>query len=147
MGLGFAGASRFLKTGGGGGGDGAPAPSSPASPNASAPSGPPPTPPSSPTLPYSPRGPLAPASGSTTPLSPLPSGSNGLIQSPRGTLAVGQVADQISSTQAQSFADRSGTPFTQAFSNGSVVTHQPAVSRVPAASSFIAPLTPNSIPV
>jgi hypothetical protein len=147
MGLGFAGASRFLKTGGGAGGEGAPAPSSPAGPNASAPSGPPPTAPSSPALPYSPRGPLAPASGSTAPLSPLPSGSNGLIQSPRGTLAVGQVADQISSTQAQSFANQSGTPFTQAFSNGSVVTHQPAVSRMPAASTFVGPLTPNPLSV
>jgi len=67
---------------------------------------------------------IAPSSGSTAPLSPVPSGSNGLIQSPRGSLAVGQVADRISSTQAQSFANQSGTPFTQAFSNGSVVTHQ-----------------------
>ncbi len=81
------------------------------------------------------------------PLSPLPSGSNGLMQTPRGSLAVGQVADRISPQQAQSFANQTGTPFTQAFSNGSVVTHQPAVSRVPAASTFIAPLTPNPIPV
>ena len=80
------------------------------------------------------------------PLSPLPSGSNGLIQSPRGSLAVGRVADGISPQQAQSFANQSGTPFTQAFSNGSVVTHQPAVSRVPAATPFIAPLTPNPLP-
>jgi len=143
MGLGFAGASRFLNMGGGG----APAPSGPAAPNASAPPGPPPTAPSSPALPYSPLGPLAPSSGSTAPLSPLPSGSNGLIQSPRGTLAVGQVADRISTAQAQSFANQSGTPFTQAFSNGSVVTHQPAVSRMPAAPTFVAPLTPNPIAV
>src|SRR5450631_2440443 len=100
MGLGFAGASRLMPKGGGGGGGGAPAPSTS---TGSAPN-PPPSAPSSPALPYSPRGPLAPSSGSMAPLSPLPSGSNGLIQSPRGTLAVGQVADQISSTQAQSFA-------------------------------------------
>jgi hypothetical protein len=76
-------------------------------------------------------------------LSPLPGGSNGLIQSPRGTLAVGQVADRIAPAQAQSFADQSGTPFTQAFSNGSVVTHQPAVSRMPAASPLVGPLNLN----
>ena len=146
MGIGFAGAGRFLKTGGGGGGGGAPAPGSPpaSSPNGSAPASPPPAP-SSPALPYSPRGPLAPSSGSVAPLSPLPSGSNGLIQSPRGSLAIGQVADQISASQAQSFANQSGTPFTQAFSNGSVITHQPAVPRVPPASTFVAPLTPNPV--
>jgi hypothetical protein len=77
-------------------------------------------------LPYSPRGPLAPASGSTAPLSPLPSGSNGLMQTPRGSLAVGQVADRISSSQAQSFANQSGTSFTQAFSKRQVVTYQPS---------------------
>jgi hypothetical protein len=142
MGLGFAGASRFLQTGGGGGGS-APAPSAPTASTGSAPSSPPPSSPPSPALPYSPPGPLAPSSASMAPLSPLPSGSNGLIQSPRGSLAIGQVADQISASQAQSFANQSGTPFTQAFSNGSVVTHQPAVSRVPPASTFIAPLTPN----
>ena len=147
MGLGFAGASRFLKTGGGGSGEGAPAPGPSTASNGSAPSSPPPSSPSSPTLPYSPSGPLAPSSSSAAPMSPLPSGSNGLIQSPRGSLAVGQVADRISPAQAQSFANQSGTPFTQAFSNGSVVTHQPAVSRVPAASTFIAPLTPNPISV
>jgi hypothetical protein len=146
MGLGFAGASRFLKTGGGGG-EGAPTPSSPTGPNTSFPPGPPPTAPSSPALPYSPAGPLAPSSGSMAPLSPLPSGSQGLIQSPRGTLAVGQVADQISASQAQSLANQTGTPFTQAFSNGSVVTHQPAVPRVPPASTFIAPLTPDPLSV
>jgi hypothetical protein len=80
-------------------------------------------------------------------MSPLPSGSNGLMQTPRGSLAVGQVADRISPQQAQNFANQSGTPFTQAFSNGSVVTHQPAVSRVPPASTFVAPLTPNPISV
>jgi hypothetical protein len=142
MGLGFAGASRLMPKGGGG--EGAPAPSSSTGSNGSAPN-PPPSSPSSPALPYSPSGPLAPSS--MAPLSPLPSGSNGLIQSPRGSLAVGRVADGISPQQAQSFANQSGTPFTQAFSNGSVVTHQPAVSRVPAASPFIAPLTPNSIPL
>ena len=147
MGLGFAGASRLMPKGGGGGGEGAPAPSSsPASSNGSAPN-PPPSAPSSPALPYSPSGPLAPSSGSMGPMSPLPSGSNGLMQTPRGSLAVGQVADRISPQQAQSFANQSGTPFTQAFSNGSVVTHQPAVSRVPAASTFVAPLTPNPISV
>jgi hypothetical protein len=69
------------------------------------------------------------------------------MQTPRGTLAVGQIADRISSAQAQTFANQSGTPFTQAFSNGSVVSYQPAVSRMPAASTFIAPLTPNPISV
>jgi hypothetical protein len=145
MGMGFAGASRLLKTGGGGGGGGgAPAPNTSTGSNGSAPN-PPPSSPSSPIVPYSPRGPLAPSSGSMAPVPPLPSGSNGLMQTPRGTLAVGPVADRISPAQAQSFANESGTPFTQAFSNGSVVTHQPAVSRVPAASSFVAPLTPNPI--
>jgi hypothetical protein len=144
MGLGFAGASRFLKTGGSGGdGGGPPAPSTSTGSNGSAPN----PPPSSPALPYSPSGPIAPSSGSVASLSPIPSGTNGLMQTPRGSLAVGQVADRISPQQAQSFANQSGTPFTQAFSNGSVVTHQPAVSRVPAASTFIAPLTPNPISV
>jgi hypothetical protein len=148
MGLGFAGASRFLTKGGGGagGGEGAPAPGSSSASGGSGPVSPPPSAPPSPALPYSPTGPLAP-SGSTAPPLPLPSGSNGLIQSPRGSLAVGQVADGISPQQAQSLANQSGTPFTQAFSNGSVVTHQPAVSRVPAASTFVAPLTPNPISV
>lgn len=146
MGIGFVGASRFLKTGGGGG-DGAPAPGLSSSASGSGPSSPPPSAPPAPALPYSPMGPIAPSGSSLAPLSPLPSGSNGLIQSPRGSLAVGKVADQISPAQAQNLADQSGTPFTQAFSNGSVVTHQPAVSRVPAASTFIAPLTPNALPV
>ena len=144
MGLGFAGASRFLKTGGGG--EGAPAPGPSTGSNGSAPN-PPPSSPSSPALPYSPSGPLAPSSGPMAAMSPIPIGSNGLMQTPRGSLAVGQVADRISPQQAQSFANQSGTPFTQAFSNGSVVTHQPAVSRVPAASTFITPLTPNPISV
>jgi TrbL/VirB6 plasmid conjugal transfer protein len=150
MGIGFAGAGRFLKTGGGGAG----APTSGAPPTASAntatPPTPPPSSPPSPLSPYSPRGPLAPSSGSlaspsssVTPLSPLPSGLQGLVQSARGSLAIGSVADRISPSQAQSFANQSGTPFTQAFSNGSVMTHQPAVSRVPPASTFLAPLTPN----
>ena len=146
MGLGFVGASRFL-TSGGGGGEGAPAPGPSTASTNSGPSSPPPSAPPSPTLPYSPTGPIAPSSPAVAALSPIPSGANGLIQSPRGSLAVGRVADGISPQQAQSFADQSGTPFTQAFSNGSVVTHQPSVSRVPAASTFIAPLTPNSIPV
>jgi hypothetical protein len=146
MGIGFAGASRLLPKGGGG--EGAPAPaSSPSSGSGSAPSGPPPSFPSTPALPYSPRGPIAPSSGGMAPLSPLPSGTNGLMQTPRGSLAMGQVADRISPQQAQNFANQSGTPFTQAFSNGSVVTHQPAVSRVPSASAFVPSLTPNSIPV
>jgi hypothetical protein len=69
------------------------------------------------------------------------------MQTPRGSLAVGQVADRISSSQAQSFANQSGTPFTQAFSNGSVVTYQPSASRMPPAPTFIAPLTPNPIAI
>jgi len=144
-GVGLVGASRFLKTGGGGG-EGAPAPGSSTASNGSGPSSLPPSAPPSPALPYSPTGPIAPSSGSVASLSPIPSGSNGLIQSPRGSLAVGRVADGISAQRAQSFANLTGTPFTQAFSNGSVVTHQPAVSRVPAASTFIAPLTPNPLP-
>jgi hypothetical protein len=147
MGLGFAGVSRFLQTGGGEG-SGATAPSNPPdAPTASAPPNPPPTPPPTPALPYSPLGPLAPSSGSVAPIPPLPSGSSGLLQTPRGSLAVGKVADSISPAQAQNLADQSGTPFTQAFSNGSVVTHQPAVSRMPAPSTFIAPLTPNPLSV
>jgi hypothetical protein len=145
MGLGFAGASRLMPKGGGG--EGAPAPSTPTASSGSAPSSPPPSSPSGPALPYLPRGPLAPSSGPMPALSPIPSGSNGLMQTPRGSLAVGQVADRISPAQAQSFADQSGTPFTQAFSNGSVVTHQPAVSRMPGASTFVVPSTPNPIPV
>jgi hypothetical protein len=146
MGLGFAGAAKLMPKGGSGGGEGAPAPSSSSGSTGSVPM-PPPSAPSSPALSYTPRGPLAPSSGSVTPSSPFPSGSNGLMQTPRGSLAVGQVADRISPQQAQNFANQSGTPFTQAFSNGSVVTHQPAVSRVPAASTFVAPLTPNPISV
>ena len=144
-GLGLVGASRFLKTGGGSG-EGAPAPGPSTASNNSGPSSPPPSAPPAPSLPYSPTGPIAPSSGSVASLSPIPSGSNGLIQSPRGSLAVGRVADGISPQQAQSFADQTGTPFTQAFSNGSVVTHQPAVSRVPAPLTFIAPLTLNPLP-
>ena len=113
-GLGLVGASRFLKTGGGGG-EGAPAPGPSTASNNSGPSSPPPSAPPSPALPYSPTGPIAPSSGSVATLSPIPSGSNGLIQSPRGSLAVGRVADGISAQQAQSFANQTGTPFTQAF--------------------------------
>jgi hypothetical protein len=147
MGLGFAGAARLLPKGGGGGGGASPTGNSaPASSSgSSAPPSPPPSSPSSPALPWSPPGPVA-ASASSS-ISPLPFGSNGLMQSPRGTLAVGQVADRVSPAQAQSFANQSGTPFTQAFSNGSVVTTQPAVSRVPPAPSFIAPLTPTPLSV
>jgi len=147
MGLGFAGVSRFLQKGGGGGtpSSGGPAPSTD-TPGSS--SGPPPSAPPTPSLPWSPSGPLAPAPASpSTPLSPLPSGSNGLMQTPRGSLAVGKVADSISPAQAQSFANQSGTPFTQAFSSGQVVTYQPAVSRMPSAPTFIAPLTPNPLSV
>ena len=77
---------------------------------------------------------------------PTGGGSNGIMQTPRGTVAVGQVADRIAPAQAQAFANQSGTPFTQAFSNGSVATYQPAVSKVPPASTFIAPLTPDPMP-
>jgi hypothetical protein len=144
MGLGFAGASRLMPKGGGG--ESVPAPSSSTGSNGSAPN-PPPSSPSSPALPYSPSGPLAPSSGPMAAMSQIPNGSNGLMQTPRGSLAVGQVADRISPQQAQNFANQSGTPFTQAFSNGSVVTHQPAVSRMPAASTFVGPLTPNPLSV
>src|SRR5471032_695693 len=147
MGLGFAGVSRFLQKGVGGG---APSSGGPAASNDSpgSSSGPPPSAPPTPSLPWSPSGPLAPAPASpSTPLSPLPSGSNGLMQTPRGSLAVGKVVDSISPTQAQSFANQSGTPFTQAFSSGQVVTYQPAVSRMPSAPTFIAPLTPNPLSV
>lgn len=140
MGLGFAGAARFLPKGGGS----APANNStpPAgSSGSSTPPSPPPVSPSSPAMPGSLKGPMA-ASPGSSPTSPMPFGSKGFTQTPRGALAVGQAADQISPAQAQSFANQSGTPFTQAFSNGSVVTHQPTVSRVPAASTLIAPLTP-----
>jgi hypothetical protein len=143
MGLGFAGAARLLpKTSAAP--DAAPSAGASGSSGASAAPSPPPVSPSSPALPWSPRAPLG-ESSSSSPLAPLPSGSHGLMQTPRGSLAVGKVADSITPTQAQSFADKSGTPFTQAFSNGSVVTHQPAVSRVPPASTFIAPLNPNPI--
>lgn len=148
-GLGFAGVTGFLSKGGGAG---AGAPGSGSSTdvatgsNGSSPSGSPPSYPSNPALPAS-RGPIVPSSGGMAPMSPLPSGSHGLMQTPRGSLAVGQVADRISPQQAQNFANQSGTPFTQAFSNGSVVTHQPAVSRVPAASAFVPSSTPNPIPV
>ena len=146
MGLGFAGAARLLpKTSPAS--DAAPAPGGSGSSGlsgSSAPPSPPPVSPSSPALPWSPRGPLGESSGSS-PVSPLPSGSHGLMQTPRGSLAVGKVADSITPTQAQSLADKSGTPFTQAFSNGAVVTHQPAVSRVPPASTFAPSLTPNPI--
>ncbi len=144
MGLGFAGVSRLMPKGGE---DGAPAPNPSPAPANSVASNPPPSAPSNPALPYHPRGPLAPMSGSVSPVSPLPVGSHGLIQSPRGSLAVGQVADRISPQQAQSFANQSGKPFTQAFSDGSVVTHQPSVARVPAAPSFVVPLTPNPLPL
>jgi hypothetical protein len=143
MGIGFAGAGRFLKLAPSGAGGSSPASSSP-----SGPSGSPSSPPSAPLLPYSPRGSFGSAGLSVppaplTPLSPFPSGSLGLVQSPRGSLAIGSVADRISPAQAQSFANQSGTPFTQAFSNGSVVTHQPAVPRVPSAASFLPSFNPS----
>jgi hypothetical protein len=149
MGVGFVGAGRFLKLAPSG--SGGPAPSGGSSPAASSPSGPsgsPPSAPSSPLLPYSPRGswgssPVPAAPTPFAPLSSLPSGSLGLVQSPRGSLAIGSVADRISPAQAQSFANQSGTPFTQAFSNGSVVTHQPAVPRVPPAASSLVPFNPS----
>ena len=143
MGLAFAGASKFLQSGGG---EGTPAPSGSPSSSSSGTSGSPPpsAPPPSPPFLGGPSG-LSPVP--STPLAPLPTGSNGLMQTPRGSLAVGQVADRISSSQAQSFANQSGTPFTQAFSNGSVVTYQPSASRMPPAPTFIAPLTPNPIAV
>ena len=145
MGLAFAGASKFLQSGGG---EGTPTPSD--SPSSSSSSGgtsgspPPSAPPPSPPLLGGPSG-LSPVP--SAPLSPLPAGSNGLMQTPRGSLAVGQVADRISSSQAQSFANQSGTSFTQAFSNGSVVTYQPSASRMPPAPTFVAPLTPNPIAI
>ncbi|HEV3272816.1 MAG TPA: hypothetical protein VGZ93_11600 [Candidatus Methylacidiphilales bacterium] len=145
MGLAFAGASKFLSSG-------EKTPSSSSSqegPSSSGATGSPPPqspPPSQPLLggpsTLSPV-PLSPAPAPVAPPSPLPSGSNGLMQTPRGSLAVGKVADSISPAQAQSFADQSGTPFTQAFSSGQVVTYQPAISRMPSAPTFIAPLTPN----
>ena len=139
MGLGMVGAGRFLQAGG----QGAPAPGgrygNSSSGGSSAPSSPPPSLP--PALPSS-SGPLAPSPGPSMPMSPLPSGSSGLMQSPRGTLAVGRVADRISSEQAQSIADQSGTPFTQAFSSGQVVTHQPSVSKLPPPSTFVVPFNP-----
>jgi len=143
MGLAFAGASKLLPSGGSEGGS---TPASSATSAATSTSGPPssPPPPATPPVPLLGGGSgLFPAS--SPPLSPVPPGSNGLVQTPRGSLAVGQVADRISPAQAQSLANQSGTPFTQAFSNGSVVTHQPAVSRIPAASTFVAPLTPHPI--
>ena len=143
MGLAFAGASKFLQSGGG---EGTPAPSGSPSSSSSGTSGSPPpsAPPPSPPFLGGPSG-LSPVP--SAPLAPLPTGSNGLMQTPRGSLAVGQVADRISSSQAQSFANQSGTPFTQAFSNGSVVTYQPSASRMPPAPTFIAPLTPNPIAI
>ncbi len=138
MGLGFAGVSRLMPKGGGGS---APAPSStPTSSNGSASN--PPSSPSNPALPYSPRGPIVPSSGSMAPLSPLPSGSMGSSRRLAVRSAVGQVADKITPQQAQNFANQSGTPFTQAFSNGSVVTHQPAVSRVSGCFHFYCSLNP-----
>jgi hypothetical protein len=157
MGLGFAGVTGFISRGHGGGSPNTSGPSE-GTPTASSPSSPPPgSPPGSPSSslsPSSPRGPLGPSSGppatpssSPAPLSPLPPGLLGMVQTARGSLAIGPVADRISQAQAQSFANQSGTPFTQAFSNGSVATHQPTVSRVPPASTFVTPLTPNPIPV
>jgi hypothetical protein len=137
MGLGAAGAGRFLQKGGGESAE-SPSPGPSSGPSPSTPPRPPPS--SAPGIALAaPRGPISPAPT----MSPLPSGSSGFMQTPRGTLAMGQVADNISSAQAQGLANQSGTPFTQAFSSGSVVTHQPAVPRVPAASTFVAPLTPS----
>lgn len=78
---------------------------------------------------------------------PLPVAFPGVRQTPRGSLAVGSVADSITPTQAQNFADKTGTPFTQALSSGQVVTYQPAVAKVPPTSSFISTSTPNPISV
>ncbi len=49
----------------------------------------------------------------------------GVVQSQRGSVAVGRAADAITAQQAQMFANEDGKPFTQAFSNGTVVTYQP----------------------
>jgi hypothetical protein len=150
MGLALAG---FAKLAGGGGA--APSPqtpkeadagdsggSGPGSGTSPAPAGPRPSPPGLPWI--GPAGFLsAPASPAPAPMSPIPDGSHGLLQTPRGSLAVGKVADSISPAQAQSYANQSGTPFTQAFSNGAVTTYQPAVPKVPPASTFVTPLTSN----
>ncbi len=49
----------------------------------------------------------------------------GVVQTSRGSFAVGRAADAITAQQAQGVANENGTPFTQAFSDGTVVTHQP----------------------
>jgi hypothetical protein len=140
-GLAFAGAGRFLQAGGSAPQTGNPSGPSEVTGQASSP--PPPSSPPSPALPFGPSGPLAPSPAPSSPSAPFPSGTNGLMQTPRGSLAVGKVADQISADQAQSFANQSGTPFTQAFSNGQVATYQPAMSKVPPAPTLIPSLTPN----
>jgi hypothetical protein len=149
MGLALAGLSKFL---GGSAGVAAPTPKTPSDESGNSGTAPSAAP-SSPRQP--PSQPLAGQAGASTspsepaPISPspLPGGPSGISQSPRGSLAVGKVADSISPAQAQSMADRSGTPFTQAFSNGAVITHQPAISKVPPASTFIPTLTPNPVAV
>jgi hypothetical protein len=132
------GASSNSQPSGGGSG-----PTSPPSPPPSSPA------PSSPSLGWTPPAGLLGAPPASSPAllgGPSGGGSNGIMQTPRGTVAVGQVADRIAPAQAQAFANQSGTPFTQAFSNGSVATYQPAVSKVPPASTFISPLTPDPMP-
>ncbi|HUB68026.1 MAG TPA: hypothetical protein VL981_11130 [Candidatus Methylacidiphilales bacterium] len=145
FGLGFAGLGGFIFGDGGGSAPGGPPANS--SGTSTSPNAPPSRPPS-PIEPYSPRGPSIPSPqpGASAPAPSLTAAANDLMQTPRGTLAVGKIADRISQEQAQSFADQSGTPFTQAFSNGTVVTHQPAISKVPPASSFIPILTPTPNP-
>ena len=126
-------------------------PSSSSGSGSSAPQSPPPNPPApaSPSLGWTPRAGLLTAPSASAPamlVGPTGGGSNGIMQTPRGTVAVGQIADRIAPAQAQAFAGQSGTPFTQAFSNGSVATYQPAVSKVPPAPTFISPLTPDPMP-
>jgi TrbL/VirB6 plasmid conjugal transfer protein len=144
MGLAVAGLSKFL---GSPVGAATPTPKTPSDESGNSGSAPSPAPNSPRPPPNQPLAGLAASPGEPASLSPspLPGGALGLIQSPRGSLAVGKIADSISPTQAQSMADRSGTPFTQAFSNGAVVTHQPAISKAAPASTFVSPLTPTPL--
>jgi hypothetical protein len=142
FGLAAAGLGRLAQSSAGGS---TPSPQTGSSSGSSTPpSSPPSSPPSAPALPWPPSGPSAPAPAL---LAPLSSGSQGFVQTPRGTVAVGGVADRIAPSQAQAIANQSGTPFTQAFSSGQVVTHQPAVLRMPAASAFVPSLTLNPLSV
>lgn len=125
MGLAAAGLSRMI---GGGGSGGAPA-TPPTAGNAGSNSAS--SAPSSPAPHSAPQADLQPSARFSTPPEAAVSSSAssprlpGVIQTARGSLAVGHAADSLTATQAQSVADQSGTPFTQAFSDGSVVTYQP----------------------